>query len=109
VKFLIDNQLPVSVAHWLAGKGHDAIHVLDLGLGQSDDRAIWSLAASQSRIVASKDEDFFTLATRPNDGGRLLWIRIGNCRNQALLQTLETSWPAIETAFISGQQIVELR
>lgn len=109
MKFLVDNQLPVSVARWLAGKGCDAIHVLDLGLGQGDDRDIWLLAGNQSRIVVSKDEDFFTLATRPDDDGRLLWIRIGNCRNPELLLALESAWVAIEGAFTSGQRIVELR
>ena len=109
MKFLVDNQLPVAVARWLASKGHDTVHVLDLGFGQGDDRDIWFLAASQSRIVVSKDEDFFTLATRPDDGGRLLWIRIGNCRNPVLLLALESSWADIERAFTNGQRIVELR
>jgi predicted nuclease of predicted toxin-antitoxin system len=109
VKFIVDNQLPVALARWLSAKGHDAVHVLDQGMGQSDDRQIWAEAIAENRIVVSKDEDFFILATRPNDLGQLLWLRVGNCRTQHLLARLESAWPAIDAAFESGQRIVEIR
>jgi predicted nuclease of predicted toxin-antitoxin system len=109
VKFLVDNQLPRELARWLNEHGHDAVHVLDRSQGQADDRQIWSETIAEGRIVVSKDEDFFILATRPNDTGRLLWLRIGNCRTQSLLTSLEASLPAILQAFQSGQRIVELR
>ena len=83
--------------------------MLDRDLGQEDDRALWKIAVEEGRILVSKDEDFFHLASRPNDPGRLLWLRLGNCRKQALLDALEGSLPAIEAAFADGQQIVELR
>ena len=35
-------------------------------------------AIAENRIEISKDEDFFILATRPGDFGRLLWLRVGN-------------------------------
>ena len=109
MKFLVDNQLPTALARWLRERGFDAEHVLERGEGQTDDRQLWQEAIAENRIVISKDEDFFILATRPGDKGNLLWLRIGNCRTQALLTVLDQSWPAIEQAFQSGQQIVELR
>jgi predicted nuclease of predicted toxin-antitoxin system len=109
VKFLVDNQLPVALAHWLSARGHDAVHVLEQGQAQTDDRQIWQDAIAAGRIVVSKDEDFFILATRPADAGRLLWMRIGNCRTEALLAALEHAWPIIEQTFASGQKLVELR
>ncbi len=108
MKFLVDNQLPAAVAHWLAGKGHDAIHVLDRDLAQADDRQLWALACQEERIVVSKDEDFFILAGHSIAGSRL-WLRVGNCRKQALLTMLEAAWPAIEQALLTGQRVVELR
>ena len=105
----MDNQLPKALASWLRQKGYDAEHVLDRGQGQTDDRQIWQDAQAEGRIVVSKDEDFFLLATRPGDLGRLMWLRVGNCRTQHLIQMLDQSWPAIENALQSGQQIVELR
>ena len=109
MKFLVDNQLPAALARWLAGRGHDAIHGLDRVQARADDRQIWADADTEGRIVVSKDDDFFILATRPTDTGRLLWLRVGNCRTPALLSALERSWPEIERAFQSGQRVVELR
>lgn len=108
MKFLVDNQLPAALARWLAGKC-DALHVLDRGWETTPDAGIWSHAVAENRIVVSKDEDFFHLANRPGDPGRLLWVRIGNCRTTALLARFEAQWAAIEREFVSGQRVVELR
>jgi len=109
MRFFVDVQLPGTLARWLRGRGCDAVHALERELGQADDRALWRLAEEEERIMISKDEDFFILATRPGDSGRLLWLRIGNCRTADLLSLLNTKWSAIEEAFESGQQIVEVR
>ncbi len=109
MKFLVDAQLPTALARWLSARGYDAVHVLDRDQGQAVDPDLWNLAIAENRIVVSKDEDFFILATRPGDAGQLLWLRLGNCRKQTLLTALETAWSSIEVAFLSGQRIVEVR
>ena len=48
------------------------------------------------------------LANRRGDCGRLLWVRIGNCRRDALHRAFERALPSIVAAFESGQRIVEL-
>jgi len=78
-------------------------------MGQADDVSIWKTASAEGRILVTKDEDFFILATRPGDPGRLLWLRMGNCRTQDLLTRLNKDWDVIETAFSEGQRIVEVR
>jgi len=109
VKFLVDNQLPGELARWLVSQGHDAEHVLDRGQGQTDDRQLWSEALAGDRIMVSKDEDFFILAMRVDDSGKLLWLRVGNCRTAALIAAFEKSLSAILAAFGEGQRIVEFR
>jgi predicted nuclease of predicted toxin-antitoxin system len=109
VKFLVDNQLPKELARWLVSQGQDAEHVLDRGQGQADDRQLWSDALAEDRIMISKDEDFFILAMRVDDFGKLLWLRVGNCRTAALIAAFEKSLPAIIEAFEGGQRIVEIR
>ena len=42
------------------------------------------------------------------DTGRLLWVRMGNCRTAALLARFESAWPGIEQSFASGHRIVLL-
>ncbi len=108
MRFLVDNQLPPSLARWLRDRGHDAEHVFESGLHLLDDRALWSRALDDVRIVVSKDEDFLYLSSQSNDAGRFLWVRLGNCRNDALLAAFSASFDTIISAFDSGQTVVEL-
>lgn len=109
MKFLIDNQIPPALAYWLVKSGFDAVHVLDRGLASSPDRELWQIAKSEDRIMITKDEDFFILATRPDETGRLLWLRVGNFRTHALVGLIEGQLQAITSAFAEGQRIVEVR
>lgn len=109
MRFLVDNQLPVALARWLAATGIQAEHVLNRGLERSGDAEIWALAAAEGSIVVSKDDDFLLLANRPGDVGRLVWVRVGNCRTPFLLSRFAAAWPTIQNAFAQGQRIVELR
>jgi len=109
VKFLVDNQLPAALARHLLELGHDACHVLDLGMEETPDAGIWKHAATDNRVVVSKDEDFFHLAHRPGDAGKLLWVRLPNCRRTALLAAFSQQLPQILMTFTAGQRVVELR
>lgn len=109
MNFLVDNQLPAALARFLSAAGHPAQHVLDVTLNEADDRPIWDYAKTHSLIVISKDEDFVHLVQRPGEAGRLLWVRIGNCRNESLLTAFESALAKIEQSFAAGQRLVELR
>ena len=65
MRLLVDNQLPAALARFLAARGLECQHVLDVNLAQATDLQIWRYAASHQIIVVSKDEDFFHLAARP--------------------------------------------
>jgi predicted nuclease of predicted toxin-antitoxin system len=58
LKFLIDAQLPPSLARWIANRDHDAIHVFDVGMHMASDAVIWTHAADEDRVLITKDEDF---------------------------------------------------
>ena len=90
------------------GAGRRRVHVLDLALDTTSDAEIWARASTEARIVVSKDEDFFDLANRPADTGRLLWVRMGNCRTAALLARFEAAWPGIQQSFTAGHRVVIL-
>jgi predicted nuclease of predicted toxin-antitoxin system len=82
---------------------------MDVGLGSASDSVIWNYAHENDVIVISKDEDFLYLATRPEDKARLVWVRLGNCRNHVLLATFERNWPQIEALLNVGERVIELR
>jgi predicted nuclease of predicted toxin-antitoxin system len=109
VNFLVDNQLPEALCNFLTAQGHRSSHVLTLRMDEASDTEIWNYAVNGDWIVVSKDEDFLHLANRPDDSGKLLWVRIGNCRTAALLQSFERELPEIVQAFDSGVKIVEVR
>jgi predicted nuclease of predicted toxin-antitoxin system len=109
MKLLVDNQLPVLLAHYLRERGHECVHVLDIGLDEADDSDVWVRCLTEGRVLVSKDEDFVFLASRPRDAGRLIWVRLGNCRNAALIAAFERALDGLVHAFEAGQRIVELR
>jgi predicted nuclease of predicted toxin-antitoxin system len=109
VNFLVDNQLPDALSNFLTAQGHRSDHVLGLRMDEASDLEIWNYAANGAWIVVSKDEDFLHLANRPGDTGKLLWVRIGNCRKLTLLQAFEREMPEIVRAFEEGVRVVEIR
>lgn len=109
MKFLVDAQLPGTLARWLRGRGCDAVHVLEREMSRIEDVSIWETCACEERILITKDVDFFILATRPGDTGRLLWLRMGNCRTQDLITRINKEWDLLMTTYAEGQRIVEMR
>ena len=109
MKFLIDNQLPAALAQYLRKRGFDCQHVLDVNLGRASDADIYDYAIRQERIIISKDLDFLYLANQPGTDLKLIWVRLGNCRTQILIQAFERLWPMIESCLRDGDRIIEIR
>jgi predicted nuclease of predicted toxin-antitoxin system len=107
VKFLVDNQLPVSLAQFFIERGFHAEHVLHLKMEEASDAAIWRYAAANGMIVVSKDEDFTYLITMPG-AVQLVWVRLGNCRNVDLFEAFELALPQLETALKRRIPIIEI-
>jgi predicted nuclease of predicted toxin-antitoxin system len=83
--------------------------VLDVGLAQASDADIWRYAAEGELVLVSKDDDFFHRAAQPGGSVQLVWIRLGNCRNGALLAAVEKSWPHVRECLEAGERVVEIR
>jgi predicted nuclease of predicted toxin-antitoxin system len=109
VKFVVDHQLPPALARFLETLGHTAFHVRDIGLKTSDDTEIWRHAVTNGLVVVSKDEDFFFLSNAPGAIGKLVWVRMGNCRTPVLLERFRIKIPQIIASFEAGSRVVELR
>ena len=103
MKFLVDNQLPAALARFIETKGCQAVHVLDVGLAEQPDIEIFRRAKLDGYILISKDEDFLHLVLRPGTSAGLVWVRIGNCRKQHLLEVFETCLATTCGAHRSGR------
>lgn len=109
MKFLVDNQLPAALARWLNSQGYSALHVLDIGLDAVDDAVIWQRTIEENWILISKDEDFFHMANQPDATVQVIWVRLGNCRKQALLDAFDKLMPQLISALQTGTRVVEVR
>lgn len=109
MKFLVDNQLPSALAKMLVSRGHQAIHVLDVGLDAATDAEIWNYAAANSLVVITKDEDFSRHASQPTASVQVVWVRLGNCRKPALLAAFESVFSQMIVAIEDGDHVVEIR
>lgn len=85
MRFLVDAQLPPALCDWLAGQGHTALHVVDLGLAGADDQPIWARAVADDAVLLTKDQDFVAIRKRATAGPAVCWLRIGIATNPALL------------------------
>ena len=60
MKFIVDAQLPPSLASLLNEQGYDAIHTLRLRKGNdSDDEDILKVSRNEKRVVITNDIDFY--------------------------------------------------
>lgn len=86
MKFIVDAQLPKSLARLLVSLGHDAIHTLDLPLrNATGDSYINEISIKQNRVVISKDSDFYDSFRAKKEPHKLLYLTVGNMRNTQLL------------------------
>jgi predicted nuclease of predicted toxin-antitoxin system len=93
MRFLIDAQLPPALARALSETGHDAEHVLDIDLHESDDSTIWDYAIEQSAVILTKDEDFpHRLNQNPQKAPTIIWLRMGNTSRHVLLERINLSY-----------------
>ena len=107
---LVDNQLPVALARFLATNGWECTHVQDVGLERADDRTIWQYAKERGLTIITKDEDFQALANRQAGiPPQVVWVRLGNCRKVVLLEAFSKLLPALRNSLAAGDAVVEIR
>jgi predicted nuclease of predicted toxin-antitoxin system len=109
LKFLIDNQLPESLAAYLCTQGHDAQHVSSVGLATATDREICKYAGERTLVIVTKDEDFSRQVILPGTTIQVVWVRLGNCRKSILLAAFKSLLPSIIAAIESGDRLIEIR
>jgi predicted nuclease of predicted toxin-antitoxin system len=108
VRFLVDDQLPPALARLLAESGHQAEHLVDVGLKGAADREVWRYAAMAGAVIVTKDEDFVVLRTLEPGGPAVVWLRMGNTRRHMLLMRFAAALPKVISKLEQGERLVEL-
>ena len=108
MNFLIDANLPRRLVRVFQGRGHDAVHTLDLPDGNATaDSALLDYSEQNNCIITTKDSDFstsFWLQGRPN---KLLLISTGNIRNADLESLLVATFDQL-IAELTENRFIEL-
>ena len=108
MKFLVDAQLPPALARFLVSSGHVAGHVMEAGLTEAEDDPIWSYAEANACVIVTKDEDFASRRTLVAEGPAIVWLRIGNCSNRALLRWLTPMLDDVVERLAAGEKLIEI-
>ncbi|PTS86962.1 MULTISPECIES: DUF5615 family PIN-like protein [unclassified Caulobacter] len=108
MKFLVDAQLPPSLAQWLRGKGHEADHVISVAALDAPDAVIWDLAIQNDYVIVTKDRDFVEWARSRRPRARIVWVRLGNMRREVLEARMDQAWPELERALASLVSVIEV-
>ena len=109
MKFIVDAQLPPSLAAALRQAGCDAVAVREIGLREAKDAAIWQYALQNDAAILTKDEDFAERCARSPNPPVVIWLRIGNATNPVLLGWLMPILPTVLARIESGDRLIEVR
>lgn len=78
MKFIVNAQLPKTLALLLRDKGFDAVHTTELPDGNdTTDAEVNRLSLAEARIVTSKDADFYDSFTAKKEPYKLLHVKTG--------------------------------
>ena len=108
MKFVVDAQLPPALARLLRETGYDAFAVREIGLREVTDAEIWRYAIQQQAVIITKDADFAERGLYSRDQPVIVWLRIGNTSNQALLRWFMPLWPDIIRRIDLGDRLIEV-
>ena len=108
MKFIVDAQLPPALAQSLSRLGHEAEHVANVGLLDANDRSIRQYATEHNLVVITKDEDFTSSLFWQKNHPAVIWLRVGNCSNQALLNWFLPMLPKILLRLQEGEKLIEV-
>ncbi len=107
MKFIIDAQLPKSLADFLNQAGHEALHTLSLpDKNRTTDSQI-KISVRENYVVITKDADFLESYYLKKQLSKLILIKTGNLRNVKLLEIFSQHISSIEN-LITENSFIEI-
>jgi predicted nuclease of predicted toxin-antitoxin system len=110
VRYLIDMPLSPTLANWLNGEGHDAVHVAALGMHRATDTEIIARAVDERRTVITADLDYpRLLALARAEGPSLILFRGGDWSEAELTARMRAILNSFSETEIAGSVLVVSR
>lgn len=88
MKLLLDENLPPRLAKPLSEVFPGTLHVRDCGLTGKNDSEVWEHARQHQFVIVSKDSDFYQRSVLCGHPPKFIWLRLGNCTTQQVLNLL---------------------
>lgn len=101
-KFLVDVNLPKYFSFF---NQENFEFVADLDLSMSDED-IWEYAKKNSRVILTKDSDFYHKALATEANVKVVHFQLGNTTLQDLHQYFKQHWETIVSMLVEGQLIL---
>ncbi|HBH04709.1 MAG TPA: hypothetical protein DDZ42_22805 [Candidatus Rokubacteria bacterium] len=95
-RLLFDENRAARLVGALADLYGHAVHVSEVGLAASPDRAIWAYARDHGLVIVTRDEDFHRLSVLHGPPPKIIWIRLGNCSTDDVIRLLRGRLDEIE-------------
>ncbi len=105
MKLLFDANLSPKLVSSLQDIYPNSKHVQDIGL-ESSDVDILSYAVESGFIVATKDDDFEGLAFLGGPPRKVILIRLGNCKTEAVALLLRTELELVKQLAASTTEVL---
>ncbi len=107
MKFLLDMNVPRSLARLLTDRGHDCRHVGDIGMGQAVDEAILREARAHQEVIITHDLDYgHLLALSGEAGPSVVIFRLRNTHPENLFFQMMRLWTEMEGPLLRGAIVV---
>ena len=104
MRFKLDENLPIELAVLLRRSGHDAVTVLDQGLGGAGDSELASLCTKEGRILVTFDTDFSDIRTYPPKASSgIIVLRLENQSRTHVLETVTNLLDALSDSLAQGE------
>lgn len=91
MKLLLDQNLSHRLVAALLPHFPGSSHVRDHDLAAASDSAIWDFAKAEGYSITSKDEDFNQRTLLLGPPPKVIWLRLGNCSTQTVIDVLQQS------------------
>jgi predicted nuclease of predicted toxin-antitoxin system len=100
LKFIVDTQLPPSLATKFLKGGFDAVHTTYFENGHlMNDKMIRKIAVDENRIIVTKDSDFFDHFILRGAPPKVMLLELGNISNAKLFSIIDANIIRIKNLF----------
>jgi len=88
MKLLFDENLSPKLPRLIESQFPGSVHVRDCGLKGRPDQDVWEYARANGFTIVSKDGDFYQRSLLLGAPPKLVWLGLGNCTQNQLLNLL---------------------